>query len=62
VGVDYKIDNKSAEPVQVQFYGQLKQTMTTPKDRKVMPWWPVPTVVCAFSSEDSRYKKYTLTR
>ncbi|MGL5994052.1 MAG: membrane protein insertase YidC, partial [Aeromonas sobria] len=34
VGVDYKIDNKSAEPVQVQFYGQLKQTVATPKDQE----------------------------
>ena len=59
VGVDYKIDNKSAEPVQVQFYGQLKQTMTTPKDQEGHAMVASAYRGGAFSSEDSRYKKYT---
>lgn len=59
VGVDYKIDNKSAEPVQVQFYGQLKQTVATPKDQEGHAMVASAYRGGAFSSEDTRYKKYT---
>ena len=46
VGVDYKIDNKSAEPVKVQFYGQLKADHDHAEGSgrpchggQRLPWW-----------------------
>ncbi|MEW7867651.1 membrane protein insertase YidC [Aeromonas diversa] len=59
VGVDYKIDNKSAQPVQVQFYGQLKQTIATPEGQQGHAMVASAYRGGAFSSADTRYKKYS---
>lgn len=59
VGVGYKVDNKSTEPLQVQFYGQLKQTIATPDGQKSHAMVASAYRGGAFSASDTRYKKYT---
>ncbi|MDO2950066.1 membrane protein insertase YidC [Aeromonas simiae] len=59
VGIDYKVDNKSQQPVQVQFYGQLKQTIATPEGQQGHAMVASAYRGGAFSTEDTRYKKYT---
>ncbi|MGL5949097.1 MAG: membrane protein insertase YidC [Aeromonas sp.] len=59
VGVNYQINNPSSEPVQVQFYGQLKQTMTVPKDQEGHAMVASAYRGGAFSSEENKYQKYS---
>lgn len=59
VGVDFKIDNKSEQPVQVQFYGQLKQTIATPEGQQGHAMVASAYRGGAFSTADTRYKKYS---
>jgi YidC/Oxa1 family membrane protein insertase len=54
VGVDYTINNTSTAPLQVQMYGQIKQTIKESESSMIMPTYRGG----AFSSEDTRYEKY----
>ncbi|MEN8619402.1 membrane protein insertase YidC [Shewanella baltica] len=54
VDVDYKINNTSAAPLQVQMYGQIKQTIKPSESSMVMPTYRGG----AFSTQDVRYEKY----
>ncbi|MGL4448782.1 MAG: membrane protein insertase YidC [Shewanella sp.] len=55
VDVDYKINNTSAAPLQVQMYGQIKQTIKPSESSMMMPTYRG----SAFSTQDVRYEKYT---
>lgn len=55
VDVDYKINNTSAAPLQVQMYGQIKQTIKPSESSMMMPTYRG----AAFSTQDERYEKYT---
>ncbi|KVX01569.1 membrane protein insertase YidC [Shewanella frigidimarina] len=54
VGVDYSISNTSAAPLQVQMYGQIKQTIKESESSMMMPTYRGG----AFSAQDTRYEKY----
>ncbi|WP_345867018.1 membrane protein insertase YidC [Shewanella algae] len=54
VGVEYKIDNTTSEPLQVQMYGQIKQTIKPSDSSMMMPTYRG----AAFSTADIRYEKY----
>ncbi|MBB1437715.1 membrane protein insertase YidC [Shewanella sp. SG41-4] len=54
VGVDYSINNTSAAPLQVQMYGQIKQTIKESESSMMMPTYRGG----AFSAQDTRYEKY----
>lgn len=54
VDVDYKINNTSAAPLQVQMYGQIKQTIKPSESSMMMPTYRGG----AFSTNDVRYEKY----
>lgn len=54
IDVDYKINNTSAAPLQVQMYGQIKQTIKPSESSMVMPTYRGG----AFSTQDVRYEKY----
>nr|WP_320127009.1 membrane protein insertase YidC [uncultured Shewanella sp.] len=54
VDVDYKINNTSAVPLQVQMYGQIKQTIKPSESSMMMPTYRGG----AFSTQDVRYEKY----
>ena len=56
VGVDYQVKNTTAQPLEVQFYGQLKQSMKAPETSS-------PGMMAsafhgaAYSTEEQRYEK-----
>ena len=54
VGVDYRIHNTSAEPLAVQMYGQIKQTIKPSESHMMMPTYRG----TAFSTQEVRYEKY----
>jgi len=54
VHVAYKIENNSNEPLNVQLYGQLKETIKESSSHMMMPVYRGG----AFSSTDTRYSKY----
>ncbi|QIR16047.1 membrane protein insertase YidC [Shewanella aestuarii] len=54
VGVDYQINNTSASPLQVQMYGQIKQTIKPSESSMMMPTYRG----AAFSTQNTRYEKY----
>ncbi|WP_025823034.1 membrane protein insertase YidC [Shewanella marina] len=54
IGVDYHINNTSAAPLQVQMYGQIKQTIKPSESHMMMPTYRG----AAFSTQDVRYEKY----
>ena len=54
VKVDYNINNTSAAPLQVQMYGQIKQSIKESESSMMMPTYRG----AAFSSQDTRYEKY----
>ncbi|WMB73057.1 membrane protein insertase YidC [Shewanella oncorhynchi] len=54
IDVDYKINNTSAAPLQVQMYGQIKQTIKPSESSMMMPTYRGG----AFSTNDVRYEKY----
>jgi YidC/Oxa1 family membrane protein insertase len=56
VNVAYKVENNSGEPLNVQLYGQLKETIAGSKSGGMM--MPVYRGG-AFSSSDTRYSKYS---
>ena len=55
VAVNYLIDNKSAESIEVQPYGQLKHTIVANSGSFAMPTY----TGGAFSSSETNYKKYS---
>ncbi|GGP98173.1 membrane protein insertase YidC [Shewanella ulleungensis] len=54
VGVDYSISNTSDTALQVQMYGQIKQTIKESEGSMMMPTYRGG----AFSTQDTRYEKY----
>jgi YidC/Oxa1 family membrane protein insertase len=54
IGVDYRINNTSTEQLQVQMYGQIKQTIKASESSMMMPTYRGG----AFSTQDTRYEKY----
>lgn len=54
IDIDYKINNTSASPLQVQMYGQIKQTIKPSESSMMMPTYRG----SAFSTQDVRYEKY----
>ncbi|MCF1439728.1 MAG: membrane protein insertase YidC [Shewanella sp.] len=54
LGVDYRIRNTSAEPLAVQMYGQIKQTIKPSESHMMMPTYRGG----AFSTQEVRYEKY----
>ncbi|MBB1323516.1 MULTISPECIES: membrane protein insertase YidC [unclassified Shewanella] len=54
IKVDYSINNISAAPLQVQMYGQIKQTIKESESSMMMPTYRGG----AFSTQDTRYEKY----
>lgn len=57
VGVDYQIANPLATPLEVQLYGQLKQTAATPADQQSRAFMASAFRGAAYSSENERYLK-----
>nr|WP_321272275.1 membrane protein insertase YidC [uncultured Tolumonas sp.] len=58
VGVDYQVKNASAQPLEVQFYGQLKQTIAAPADQQSSPGMMSSAFHgAAYSSAEHRYEK-----
>lgn len=57
VGVSYKIKNATAQPLHVQFYGQLKQTMTEPENSSSPGLMSHSFFGGAYSTADQRYEK-----
>ncbi|GGP48625.1 membrane protein insertase YidC [Shewanella algicola] len=54
VGVDYNISNTSDTALQVQMYGQIKQSIKESESSMMMPTYRG----AAFSTQDTRYEKY----
>ncbi|WP_394132299.1 membrane protein insertase YidC [Shewanella maritima] len=54
VKVDYNISNNTAEALQLQMYGQIKQTVRPSESSMMMPTYRG----SAFSTQDTRYEKY----
>ncbi|QSX37279.1 membrane protein insertase YidC [Shewanella sedimentimangrovi] len=54
IGVDYRVNNQSAAPLQLQMYGQIKQTIKPTESSMMMPTYRGG----AFSTADVRYEKY----
>ncbi|RLV60829.1 membrane protein insertase YidC [Parashewanella curva] len=54
VGVSYDINNTSSQALQVQMYGQLKESIQDHETSMMMPTYRGP----AFSTQDTRYEKY----
>ncbi|WP_133408524.1 membrane protein insertase YidC [Parashewanella tropica] len=54
VGVSYDINNTSSQALQVQMYGQLKESIKEHETSMMMPTYRGP----AFSTQDTRYEKY----
>lgn len=54
IGIDYRINNTSSEALQVQMYGQIKQTIKPTESSMMMPTYRGG----AFSTSDVRYEKY----
>ncbi|HEY5716591.1 MAG TPA: membrane protein insertase YidC [Psychromonas sp.] len=55
VNVAYKIENKTANPINVQMYAQLRESLSESSGSMVMPVYRGG----AFSSADTRYQKYS---
>ncbi|WP_294909549.1 membrane protein insertase YidC [Tatumella sp. UBA2305] len=60
VDVDYHVDNKSAQPLEVSMFGQLKQTITLPKSRDTgSNNFALHTFRgAAYSTSNEKYEKY----
>ncbi|MCD8476122.1 MAG: membrane protein insertase YidC, partial [Shewanella fodinae] len=54
IRVDYQIDNTTSAPLQVQMYGQIKQTIKPSDSHMMMPTYRG----AAYSTADTRYEKY----
>ena len=60
IKVDYIIKNNMDHNASVQYYGQLKQTVDTPKNSGVMPTSAYRGA--AYSTTDDRYQKYKFSK
>ncbi|MCK5818192.1 MAG: membrane protein insertase YidC [Psychromonas sp.] len=58
VNVSYKIQNISSKPLNVQLYGQLRETMKSPKGHLAMPIYHGG----AYSTTETRYEKYKFSK
>ncbi|MCL1068035.1 membrane protein insertase YidC [Shewanella olleyana] len=54
VTVDYNVNNTTAAPLQMQMYGQIKQSVQESESSMMMPTYRG----AAFSTQDVRYEKY----
>ncbi len=54
VTVDYNVNNTTAAPLQMQMYGQIKQTVQASESSMMMPTYRG----AAFSTQNVRYEKY----
>ena len=61
VGVDYQVKNVSAQPLEVQFYGQLKQTIAAPESSSSPGMMASAFHGAAYSSAEQRYEKVKFT-
>ena len=59
VGVDYKVTNSSSKPLELQFYGQLKQTIAVPEDQQSHAFMASAYRGAAYSSSEKAYQKET---
>ncbi|OOF48568.1 membrane protein insertase YidC [Rodentibacter trehalosifermentans] len=57
LGVDYKINNQSAQAIEVKPYGQLKHTLVESSGNVAMPTY----TGGAYSSSETNYKKYSFS-
>ena len=57
--VEYQVTNQQATPLQVQFYGQLKQSTATPEGQQSGHMMASAYRGAAYSSDEQRYKKVT---
>ncbi|OOF51099.1 membrane protein insertase YidC [Rodentibacter trehalosifermentans] len=57
LGVDYKINNQSAQAIEVEPYGQLKHTLVESSGNVAMPTY----TGGAYSSSETNYKKYSFS-
>jgi YidC/Oxa1 family membrane protein insertase len=55
VNVSYKVENKTAQAINVQLYGQLRESLSDDSGSLVMPVYRGG----AFSTADTRYQKYS---
>ena len=59
VGVDYQVTNSGSKPLELQFYGQLKQTVAAPDDQQGHALMASAYRGAAYSTTDVRYQKET---
>ena len=59
IGVDYQVTNSSTKPLELQFYGQLKQTIAAPEDQQSHALMASAYRGAAYSTTDIRYQKET---
>lgn len=59
VQVEYQIQNQQANPLQVQFYGQLKQSTLTPEGQQGSYMMASAYRGAAYSTEETNYQKVT---
>ncbi|NKF51868.1 membrane protein insertase YidC [Shewanella sp. WXL01] len=54
VSVDFEVNNTTASPLQMQMYGQIKQTIRPSESSMMMPTYRG----AAYSTQNTRYEKY----
>jgi YidC/Oxa1 family membrane protein insertase len=59
VGVDYQVTNSSAKPLELQFYGQLKQTIAAPAEQQSHGMMASAYRGAVYSSSEKAYQKET---
>ena len=59
VQVQYKVSNSAAKPLELQFYGQLKQTIAVPADQQSHIFMASAYRGAAYSTSEVRYQKET---
>ena len=59
VQVQYKVSNSAAKPLELQFYGQLKQTIAVPADQQSHMFMASAYRGAAYSTSEVRYQKET---
>lgn len=57
--VQYKVSNSAAKPLELQFYGQLKQTIAVPADQQSHMFMASAYRGAAYSTSEVRYQKET---
>ena len=59
VAVHYKVTNSNVKPLELQFYGQLKQTIAAPADQQSHAFMASAYRGAAYSTSEARYQKET---